>query len=81
MQYRVLEMNWLREDRMRIGNFLCRLGFHSWSLPYPHAGDESWCGGAGHHRCHCTREGCRWVRRWYPGEFPNHLKTMENPRE
>ena len=60
-------------------HWLCKLGFHSWSKPYAHAGDESWWGGAGHHRCHCQRPGCNWVRRWLPGEFPNYLEAMPNP--
>lgn len=57
----------------------CRWGFHKWSLPYATAGDYGWYACAGHHRCHCERPNCTWVRRWPPGEFPNHLETMEKP--
>lgn len=60
----------------------CRWGFHKWSPWYAYAGDESWAFGmGGHHRCHCEREGCNWIKRYHPGEFPGHLKTMETPRE
>ena len=55
--------------KARLGRLLCWLGAHKWVKPYPHAGDKSWWGGAGHHRSHCARPGCKWVRRWHPGMY------------
>ena len=66
-----------------IGRLLCRAGFHKWTLPYPYAGDYDWCGGAGHHRAHCLRDGCAWIRKWQPGDKSlNHMRTLpEKPKE
>lgn len=48
-----------------LGRLLCRMGFHRWGDKFVDAGKD-WAFGMGHHACKCSREGCGWIKRYWP---------------